>query len=725
MAKADRAAAEQTLSTQASELAALQTQLSSAKAAYETTMSQLTTLRSRVATQTAEIQKKKEELITAESDLSALLIEKSEVEGALLRDKEEARGLHRKMVEMGQQVEGLKTEIEKSRKEAKQQKGLLAIARKQLSTKEAEKAKMMHELGEANGELAAVTREKEETEAELAKETPIATLSDRPDVFRSESLMSAAAHSLPGSHGTTTPVRSDSPAQGKSNNPFERLTKSSTTPTPRSQSPFMPFADAFTPKDAHAVNGVPDSAAATMPQDPFGFAQALAVVEPAILETGPDVFGQMPRPAMAATSPPPKDSLPASGSDTSADDSFITTASTPPPREPVSRSTIENEIASRFPDLGGEAVQFPALVSRRASEGLDHSNDHAETDIMARLQDLDVNDSDSDSDDDKPLANLKSEMTQPDARPLAPNGEPSSAFDDAFELTPRVTTPDIPKPAAPAAQPVVPPAEPKDAFSVAFGIPPGTFSSGAPELQLSSNPPPAPAAPTVVDGVDAFDEALGKISASGSTLPQLTFDAFDDNFDFTSVSEMTMSPSPSLPPLSAAAVNGKAADDAFVMVPSANGGIGDGPSSGRLKKPAFEDVFGPMAPYIPPVAGKSPTTTQNAPTISFDAAATERPPSQLSKPMGSSSASAIVSPQAEASSQSAASPKSENFSMQKATGQMSPSSTRTTSPPPSGSPKTSRESRPSTSSSSKNDHLHPEPKSKEPRHHKLSVSFRV
>ncbi|KAK0210424.1 hypothetical protein DFS33DRAFT_291638 [Desarmillaria ectypa] len=97
--KTERASVEQALANQAAQLSALQTQLSSAKAAYETETKLLSTLRDRLNTQTAEIQKTRENLISAESDLSAVRVEKAEIEGAFLRDKEEARELHRKILE--------------------------------------------------------------------------------------------------------------------------------------------------------------------------------------------------------------------------------------------------------------------------------------------------------------------------------------------------------------------------------------------------------------------------------------------------------------------------------------------------------------------------------------------------------------------------------------------------------------------------------------------------
>jgi epidermal growth factor receptor substrate 15 len=242
--KAERARTESAVASQAVELSALQTQLSSAKAAYDTETTLLSQLKERFTTQSAEIQKTREELIRSESDLSAIRVEKAEIEQAFLRDKEEARDLHKRMVEAGQLADQLKAEVEKARKEAKQQKGRLAIARKQLSTKEAEKAKFAKELEDANAEVQSVIQEAEEAEAQLTK------LMEQPQPVRAlsqESVTIAAAQPLP-----------PSPEQigtSKSNNPFERLAMTS-SPSPRSQSPFLPFGDAaMTSPPAAPVEG--------------------------------------------------------------------------------------------------------------------------------------------------------------------------------------------------------------------------------------------------------------------------------------------------------------------------------------------------------------------------------------------------------------------------------------------------------------------------------------
>jgi epidermal growth factor receptor substrate 15 len=220
---------EQIIANQAAQLSALQTQLSSAKAAYETETKLLTTLKERQTNQLTEIQKLHEELIHAESNLSAVRVEKAELEGVFLRDKEEARELHRKMMDASQEAEKFKQELERVKKEAKQQKGLLAIARKQLSTKESERAKVEKELEEAMDEVASVIAERENVEAELAKEVEPSPMITGPQrTLSPDSVTFAAQQPLP-----STPDVPNSASVGRSNNPFDKLSTSPGTPVYR------------------------------------------------------------------------------------------------------------------------------------------------------------------------------------------------------------------------------------------------------------------------------------------------------------------------------------------------------------------------------------------------------------------------------------------------------------------------------------------------------------
>ncbi|KAK7466866.1 hypothetical protein VKT23_003929 [Stygiomarasmius scandens] len=481
--KSERESTEQALASQASQLSALQTQLSSAKAAFETETKLLSTLKDRYANQSAEIQKTREELIRSESDLSAVRVEKAEIEGAFLRDKEEARELHRKMVEAGQQAETLKAQVEKLKKDAKQQKGLLAIARKQLSSKEAERQKVEKELAEAKAEQEAATQERTEAEAQL--EEPNGQV-EMPVPKRADSLALAASTALPAS---------PEPAPGKSNNPFERLAMSS----PRAQSPFLPFANAPVPTPPTAIQDQPAD-------DLFGFAKAFE--------------GDATPKAAPATIEEPL----ASPTTTNATDDFTTPPTTSSgfmEPSPARQTTAE----TKFPDL--DSAPMPGHFAETPVN-------EPSTDLTSSLKEIEDDSDSSDEEDEVPLAEL--------AKQKAP--EAHTSFDDAFGVSPSEkdafgtpdkdafglqSTPD------------------KDAFGVqstpekdAFGVQ-STPEKDAFGVQSTPDKDAFGIQSTPEAGVNAFDEAMGKISAPASTTappsttPQFSFDtAFEDNFDFAS-----------------------------------------------------------------------------------------------------------------------------------------------------------------------------------------------
>ena len=578
--KNERAAVEQMLATQASQLAALQTQLSSAKATYEIETKSLATFRDRHSAQMAEMQKSREELIRAESDLSALRVEKSEIEGAFLRDKEEARDLHRKMVEVGQQVETLKPEVEKIKKDAKQQRGLLAIAKKQLSSRETEKVKIEKELEEASAEVASVTKELEATEFDLAK----LSLPERRD-SSSDSLTFAASQVLPVSPDSSSPVGS---VAAKSNNPFERLVLS-----PEARSP-SPFVDVSQPA-ASAAGDVDfiETANKTSTNDPFGSSRRVEPDSETLPSTDikdangilTESRGPTPRPDMS------QDSVrsPASteGSDqyatppTTANNHHTQTPAAPDSTPSVPQFPTAEDAASHFPDIGVDG-SIPDEPSEIREEGRPR-----ETDLAAQLKEIEVEESESESDgeDKVPLAELAKTKSQ-DSGPAAPSsqattGQPQVSFDDIFGVTP-------------------PTAAGTSAF-LADTKDPADSSILMPSTDASDHITSHPEIQTVA-GVSAFDEAMGIIpNAVPSASKQFSFDsAFDDNFDFASAAQFPRAPT-------AVADRSKSDHPFDAFTTSARNGVpaipthnkpalvapvpGDPPSKAEPAKPTFDEAF--------------------------------------------------------------------------------------------------------------------------------------
>jgi len=499
---------EQTLASQASQLSTLQTQLSSAKAAYETETSLLATLKDRHSTQLSEIQRTREQLIRAESDLSAIRVEKAEIEGAVLRDKEEARDLHKRMVETGQLAEALKADVEKLKKEAKQQKGLLAIARKQLSTKESEKTKAEKEHKESLAEVASITQEKEDVEGEIANLAALfpgqkAVTSPSP----SSSLVFAAAQPLP---ATPTP---DIPSPGgKSNNPFERLAMAtvSSNSIPQSQSPFPGLSNPVISSPPPSTHDTLVSANQTevIPKE---------ATKPIGDSSDPYHDTEVSYPADEPTSSSTQEGN-LSGNAT---DYFTT-----PPTSAYHDSMSPSNPTERFPSLDDLSSSPPPIALQSTEKPVQPAANvptHLQTDLNTQLKEMEIEESDSDEETDdhhivertidhnKPLAPLLPPSIPTDAIPLA---APDNSFDDVFNSddfhNKRFSNGDL----TPFDQSV---------------------SSQSPTDFLTTKP--AVEQPLAA-GVNEFDEALGKLPGSISTTPAtFSFDTtFDDNFDFASAS---------------------------------------------------------------------------------------------------------------------------------------------------------------------------------------------
>ncbi|KAI0362741.1 hypothetical protein OH77DRAFT_1515924 [Trametes cingulata] len=631
-AKSERETLERQLTEQAALLASLQTQLSSAKAAYDTETRLLGALKDRFAAQSAEIQKTREELIHAESDLSATRVEKAEVEGALLRDKEEVRDLHRKMSEVGAQIEATKAEVEKLKKEAKQQKGLLAIAKKQLATREAEKAKADKELEEARAELQEITKEREEAEAQLNKEEPPAQLSNghvsppltmpSPD----PSLIFAAAQPLPTSPEVSPPAS----VIGKSTNPFERLAMSG---SPRPESPFLPFAASSampTPPTAPAAAQEGNTDA----DDPFGFK---AAEEPQAPATEP----QTPKPASPAPTPGPAPLVigsPKQQEFSPADtDLFTTPPTTATGSDHVVAPQPEQGATSRFPPLEDDATEESAQTPKAPPQN--PPPEAEDTDLTHQLKEIEESDSDSSSDEDEdnePLGSIKAKLTHSPEKQGngAPAASGTSAFDDSFGISSEpsgLVQASLPQQGSYTETPPGSSASRGSAeateFATMFEVPAISREppESAPIPAIAETAKPNGTALSPSAGVSEFDQALGKLpslesSTASSQFTNVTFDsAFDDNFDFAAASAAVPA---------ATATNGASSSDAAAAFPPPPTAATTSATRGGN---SFDDVFGttgsvaaaPAAPApVLPAATFSPPAQASAPSsakpLSFD-----------------------------------------------------------------------------------------------------------
>ncbi|WVO23437.1 uncharacterized protein IAS62_004790 [Cryptococcus decagattii] len=301
------------------QLEELESKLTAAREKHQTELRAVADLRTRVGEQQAKVKKLNADLITASSDLSALQSEKTELEQALLHDKEEVRSLQKRMKEVDDEKQGLVLVLEKLRKEARQQKGMVSIAKKQVSTAEGAR-------DEVQAEVKGVEKEIEEGKAFLVQhEKNQAQQQQQQQQARALSPQStgtyAAGIALP-----TTPQALSPAGTGmstRSNNPFDRFLANG-----RSSS--------------HTQ--VPSSTAATV--------------------------GSMSSASTSTGQTPPQASVPASAAEESTDKSLS-------PGSPV--ADIAEATSSAFGNVGAAATAAVGAVAAGAA-GLYETAKHAVTD---------------------------------------------------------------------------------------------------------------------------------------------------------------------------------------------------------------------------------------------------------------------------------------------------------------------------------------------------------
>lgn len=185
-----RQSLEQQATSSSEQLQELEAKISAARAKHDTENKAVEELRQRVQEQSTRAKALEAEVITAESDVSALKSEKTELEQALLKNKEEVRDLQRRMKAVDEERSALKNVLEKLRKESRQQKGMVTIAKKQLSTAETARDAVQRDI---------------DSEAAAAAEVP-----------------------LPPTPQTLSPVPTG--VSQRSNNPFDRLSRAGSHP---------------------------------------------------------------------------------------------------------------------------------------------------------------------------------------------------------------------------------------------------------------------------------------------------------------------------------------------------------------------------------------------------------------------------------------------------------------------------------------------------------------
>ncbi|KAE8381049.1 hypothetical protein BDV26DRAFT_256010 [Aspergillus bertholletiae] len=157
-----RTSAEQELSQTSQQKRDFETRLSQARTMYEQEVKNFKALEERLNASKAETNKLQQEYALIEGSRQDLQSQYDQVSAALSADQQENASLKEKIRQANAIVAQLKPALEKARSEARQQKGLAAINKKQLATVEGEKEKLQDEMDNLSKEQ---TYEPEESAA--------------------------------------------------------------------------------------------------------------------------------------------------------------------------------------------------------------------------------------------------------------------------------------------------------------------------------------------------------------------------------------------------------------------------------------------------------------------------------------------------------------------------------------------------------------------------------
>ncbi|KAL4797436.1 hypothetical protein BDV19DRAFT_358774 [Aspergillus venezuelensis] len=147
-----RSATEQELSQNSQQKRDFESRLAQARAMYEQEVKHFKDLESRLKSSKAETTKLQSEYALIEGSRQDLQNQYNQVSAALAADQQENASLKEKIREANASVAQLKPALEKARSEARQQKGLAAINKKQLATVEGERDKIQEEIDDLSKE---------------------------------------------------------------------------------------------------------------------------------------------------------------------------------------------------------------------------------------------------------------------------------------------------------------------------------------------------------------------------------------------------------------------------------------------------------------------------------------------------------------------------------------------------------------------------------------------
>ncbi|KNZ57977.1 hypothetical protein VP01_2024g3 [Puccinia sorghi] len=320
------------------QIKALELKLFVARQAHQSELPLVEELRRRQTEQRSTISKLTGDVITAESELSTLKLEKEQIEGNILRDKEEIRDMKKRMAQLEEETQRLKSNLEILKKDSRLQKGLIAIGKKQVLTVEGQRGDISKEIDTLTDQIHSVALSAEGPQASNPG-IPAQSVPSHKSTNPFERMMPATSHPEPSgsrdlnptSHGTAHHVEVGfDPFSGASDDPAQPIA----APSPNTIS----FGDAFGLDSKTDDNN--------SPLDHGGFHDALETTSP-----DPSMSQRFPETANQAEHPRKDES------DESSDEDEI--------EDPIARHLAPPTRPGKAPSFTSD--KFPALEDVEAS----------------------------------------------------------------------------------------------------------------------------------------------------------------------------------------------------------------------------------------------------------------------------------------------------------------------------------------------------------------------
>ncbi|KAF7512948.1 hypothetical protein GJ744_012051 [Endocarpon pusillum] len=157
-----RASAEQELSQGAQQKRDFEARLSQLRTLYEKEVKDVKALQEQLTAQRGETKRMQQDIAMLDGGLQDLQSQHQQLSTALEAELREKATLNEKIKATNNEVNDLKLRVEKMKSEARQQKGLVAISKKQLATLDAERDRLQEELDAAQVDRDAAKREADE-----------------------------------------------------------------------------------------------------------------------------------------------------------------------------------------------------------------------------------------------------------------------------------------------------------------------------------------------------------------------------------------------------------------------------------------------------------------------------------------------------------------------------------------------------------------------------------